>query len=263
MHQTEHNVFISYARADLDWVSAMVNLLKAGGAKVFMDIRDIAYGDDWRQVLVEKLGAVERVLVFWSTNAAGSQWVEEEFTIAIRNGKRVVPVPIDDTPLPVSLARFHALTDLKPILQQSLAANPVPVPPAAPGANKGSPALRVWAVAALATLVIGPAIFFLTQSEIPVPADSGPLGVPIETGQTVGVPGRWFLLATLLLGVLAVGVTRWLKRRAERARVREVFRRYLPPHLPEAATVGASPVDVDVTLGRRVVELVFREPGLK
>ena len=40
-----------------------------------------------------------------------------------------------------------------------------------------------------------------------------------------------------MLGVLAVGVTRWLKRRAEPARVREVFRRYLLPHLPEAATV--------------------------
>ena len=43
-----------------------------------MDIRDIAYGDDWRQVLVEKLVPWNGCLVFWSTNAAGSQWVEEE-----------------------------------------------------------------------------------------------------------------------------------------------------------------------------------------
>lgn len=66
MDQTAHSVFISYARDDSDWVTAMVNLLIAGGAKVFMDVRDIAYGDKWEEVLLSKLREVERVLVFWA-----------------------------------------------------------------------------------------------------------------------------------------------------------------------------------------------------
>lgn len=60
MEQSAHAVFISYAHADRDWVTIAVNLLKAGGAKVFMDVRDIAYGDNWEHVLLEKRSGLLR-----------------------------------------------------------------------------------------------------------------------------------------------------------------------------------------------------------
>ena len=78
MQQAAHSVFISYARADSDWVTIAVNLLRAGGARVFMDIRDLAYGDKWEEVLLSKLQEVERVRVFWSRHAADSEWVDRE-----------------------------------------------------------------------------------------------------------------------------------------------------------------------------------------
>ena len=71
----QHTVFVSYAREDRDWVSVATNLLTAGGAKVFMDVRDVAYGDRWEDVLTKTLRKVERVLVFWSRHAAASEWV--------------------------------------------------------------------------------------------------------------------------------------------------------------------------------------------
>ena len=93
-----HAVFISYVREDHDWVNAAVNLLIADGAQVFMDVCDIKYGDKWRDVLKSKLREAERVMVLWSKYAAESEWVTEEWEVSVQNGKRLVPVPIDDTP---------------------------------------------------------------------------------------------------------------------------------------------------------------------
>jgi hypothetical protein len=59
-------------------------------------------------------------MVFWSKHAAESSWVKEEWEVALQIGKRLVPVPIDDTPLPAGLSQFQALTNLKPVLQPGL-----------------------------------------------------------------------------------------------------------------------------------------------
>ncbi len=117
MPTDRHTVFISYARADSELVTVAANLLRAGGAKVFMDVRDIDYGDDWKAVLIAKIHEVERVLVFWSKKAAISEWVKREWELALELGKRLVPVPLDDTPLPHRMARFQALKDLAPLFE--------------------------------------------------------------------------------------------------------------------------------------------------
>lgn len=113
VEQAQHTVFFSYAREDREWVGIVANILAAGGATVFMDVRDLEFGDRWEDVLMQKLKVVHRVLVFWSKNAAKSKWVEREYKTALTNGKRVVPVPIDDTPLSKELSQFHALMDFK------------------------------------------------------------------------------------------------------------------------------------------------------
>jgi hypothetical protein len=113
---SKHSVFISYARADSNWVAIAVNLLVAAGTKVFMDVRDVSYGDPWEEVLLSKLREVERVLIFWSKSAALSEWVRKEWQFALGNGKRLVPVPIDDTPLPKALSQFQAMNDLRDLI---------------------------------------------------------------------------------------------------------------------------------------------------
>ena len=104
-------VFVSYSRKDSPQVEKAVELLEAGGADIFRDIDDIQYGDRWETVIREKLAEAERVLVFWSSNALLSEWVNREWSIAIAMQKRVVPILLDPTPLPVELGQFHALTN--------------------------------------------------------------------------------------------------------------------------------------------------------
>lgn len=104
-------VFVSYSRKDSPQVEKAVELLEAGGADIFRDIDDIQYGDRWETVIREKLAEAERVLVFWSSNAQLSEWVNREWSIAIAMQKRVVPILLDPTPLPLELGQFHALTN--------------------------------------------------------------------------------------------------------------------------------------------------------
>ncbi len=110
----QRTVFVSYARKDSDRIRRAVALLEAGGAQVFRDIDDIDFGDDWEEVITRQLQECERVMVFWSANAKESEWVNKEYTIALAQQKRMVPVLLDDTPLPPELSRYHALTDFMP-----------------------------------------------------------------------------------------------------------------------------------------------------
>jgi hypothetical protein len=111
-----HTVFISYAREDSQWVYRAADLLRAGGAEVFLDAQDIPFGDRWKDRIVSTLNEVERVLVFWSEHAAKSEWVQREWRLALDLRKRLVPVILDRTPLPPLLREFQALTELVPML---------------------------------------------------------------------------------------------------------------------------------------------------
>ena len=107
-------VFVSYSRKDSDRIQQAVALLEAGGAQVFRDIDDIKFGDDWEEVITRTLQECERVMIFWSANAKASEWVGREYTIALTQQKRMVPVLLDSTPLPPELSRYHALTNFMP-----------------------------------------------------------------------------------------------------------------------------------------------------
>ncbi|MEZ5536842.1 MAG: TIR domain-containing protein [Thiolinea sp.] len=110
----QRTVFVSYARKDSEPVQHAVALLEAGGAQVFRDIDDIAFGDQWEDVITRKLQECERVMVFWSRNASESEWVGKEYGIALTQKKRLVPVLLDSTPLPPELSKYHALTNFMP-----------------------------------------------------------------------------------------------------------------------------------------------------
>jgi len=75
-------VFISYSHRDREIVSAAARLLRSGGATVFQDIADIKAGTRWKAALFQALDQCERVMVFWSSAAASSEWVEREWRSA-------------------------------------------------------------------------------------------------------------------------------------------------------------------------------------
>jgi hypothetical protein len=113
---TPKRAFISYAREDQDFVHFVVKLLRAGGAEVFLDVADIEFGEKWEEALENGMLKCERILVFWSATAKASEWVQQEWQLAIKLGKRIVPITLDETPLPDALSQFQGIPGLKNLL---------------------------------------------------------------------------------------------------------------------------------------------------
>jgi hypothetical protein len=263
MEQAAHSVFISYARADSDWVTIAVNLLRAGGAKVFMDIRDLAYGDRWEEVLVSKLHEVERVMVFWSRHAADSEWVNREWQLALNNGKRLVPVPIDDTPLPDDLSQYQALTDLMPLLRQSAPVAPAPAPAAAPVHDRAVPRASsgVWlrALGMAAAIVVPVAVLALIaipQFPAPLPTEGPPTQPPVYA-QEAAILWPWIVGAAVFIALIVWLGIRWKRQRRQGKLPEDTVE---PDSSPVAAGEPTHVSRPPEALGRRVVDMVFSDP---
>ena len=66
--------------------------------------RDIPAGVPWRQAMALAIVRARTVLVAWSRSAAASPEIGAEWRLAIATGARVVPVLLDDAPMPAELA---------------------------------------------------------------------------------------------------------------------------------------------------------------
>lgn len=233
-------VFVSYARVDRLAVEPAVDLLRAGGVEVFVDVLSIGFGERWKDVLIDALARCERVLVFWSRAAAASEWVDREWRSALAMGKKIVPTLLDRTPLPAELAEFQAitrlLTDSAPAASIERTGRPPPSPsqshrrpqpqpsagPPAAAAPRGARKPFVLAAAGLlgvATLVAG-ALWLQQGSEPPsvtLPPPGPPASGPIDGafGSMLVESGPlWLVLAVIVLLLITLGRRRARSRGA-------------------------------------------------
>lgn len=100
-------IFISYRHSDDARVGRVADALEArfGRTSVFRDVGSIAGGADFARVLDSAIQESSVVLVAigpdWSERLAQSNdFVRREVAAALEQGKKVVPVLLDDTPLP-------------------------------------------------------------------------------------------------------------------------------------------------------------------
>lgn len=100
-------IFISYSRADLNTVLELEQSLLARGVEVWRDQHSIRGGEQWPKAIGEALAACDAVLLAWSTNSASTAAVEFEWNTAIALGKKIIPLMLDETPLPASLKTFN------------------------------------------------------------------------------------------------------------------------------------------------------------
>ena len=228
-------VFISYSRVNGEVVSIAAKLLRAGGATVFQDVVDIEYGSDWQEALARAIRQCERVLVFWSLAASTSEWVEREWRMALKAGKRIVPMLLDKTPLPAELSRFNGMPELMQFLmlvKQPPQAAPEPSPSLLPSRpapmRQGRPRFMLPAVGvAFGAVFCGVLFYALLRADRPgdavviaappasaaVPA--GPASAPASAvADAVGMPAAgWALAIIVALLLLAGGVALSLLRR--------------------------------------------------
>lgn len=98
---------ILYSREDADPAGRLQQVV-ALYDQVFMD-RDMLPGVAWRQEIAGRIRSSKRVLVLWSTHAATSMELGAEWRLALAFGVPVVPVLLDDTPLPATLDEVQGI----------------------------------------------------------------------------------------------------------------------------------------------------------
>ncbi len=86
--------------------------MRLSGADVWFDEWEIRAGDSIPGKVNDALETVDTVVLLWSADADRSKWVRAEFETALARGMedgslRVIPVLLDDTPLPALLRRIR------------------------------------------------------------------------------------------------------------------------------------------------------------
>jgi TIR domain len=104
------NVFISYSPADSELVSAIVSLLCANNSSLACcDADSMRTSGRWREELGTAISESNVVLVFWCHHSQTSYEVRKEFALALEQGKDILPLLMDGTPLPSKLANRRTI----------------------------------------------------------------------------------------------------------------------------------------------------------
>lgn len=97
-------IFISYARDDgLEVATELANRLRAADHEVFLDMHSIRAGTRWRVELDRRIKGSDLIVVLVTEGSNNSDYVYEEVVKADKHGKIIVPVRVNNTPLPVHL----------------------------------------------------------------------------------------------------------------------------------------------------------------
>jgi len=95
-------VFISYSRKDLSFVSQLVADLKKAGFDVWYDVSGLGGGSRWRSEIENALRRSQFVLVVLSPDSIASEWVEREFLFASNLRRKIVPLMYRACELPLN-----------------------------------------------------------------------------------------------------------------------------------------------------------------
>jgi hypothetical protein len=104
-------IFISYAREDgAPLAQELANRLRAQEHKVFLDVESIRGGAQWKKELKKYVNWSDILVVLVTPCSNESDYVYEEVNQAEKQGKKLIPLQINNTPLPVHLrGTWHAI----------------------------------------------------------------------------------------------------------------------------------------------------------
>ena len=100
------DVFLSYAREDIEQAQQIADALAHGGWTVWWDPK-IRTGTEWEQVLLPELEIARCVVVLWSSRSIRSDWVLKEVEAAAERTV-LVPALIEMSPIPATANTIQA-----------------------------------------------------------------------------------------------------------------------------------------------------------
>ncbi len=101
--ENKPKVFISYSRKDIHFARRLAGDLEQAGFDVWWDISDLKGGDDWVRFIPAAITSSQYFVVLLSPNSVQSEWVEKEYSYAIRLRKKIIPAMIKPCEVPFSL----------------------------------------------------------------------------------------------------------------------------------------------------------------
>jgi len=105
-------VFISYARTDMGFADAIVEVLEKHDIEVLIDRRDLPYGEEWKPELLDFVRRSDAVVFIVSPRSIASRWCGWEVEQVKAESKRLVPIVLEQVPtadLPSEIADVHLL----------------------------------------------------------------------------------------------------------------------------------------------------------
>ncbi len=99
----KYDVFLSYSRADTERVAPLRDELRRLGYEVFFDVQSIDPGEQWKRRLERSIGASRTIVLCWSQNTRGSEYITFEYSRGEALHKPILPWLLDKTPLPAML----------------------------------------------------------------------------------------------------------------------------------------------------------------
>lgn len=111
-------IFISYARANEDFVRKLADFLRLNGFDVWFDKDSLLAGDDWQSVIFREISNARIFLVCFSAESMDHRgYFHKEMRIAMDvaqtippNVLYIVPIRINHCPIPEVLSRYHVLS---------------------------------------------------------------------------------------------------------------------------------------------------------
>jgi hypothetical protein len=99
----KYDVFLSYSRADTERVAPLRDELRRLGYEVFFDVQSIDPGEQWKRRLERSIAASRTIVLCWSQNTRGSEYITFEYSRGEALHKPILPWLLDKTPLPAML----------------------------------------------------------------------------------------------------------------------------------------------------------------
>ena len=102
-------IFVSYSSKDQVFVDQLFARLKESGYFAWLNTESITKGFHWHEEMMKGLGETDILLLVVSPDSIASNWVKQEWKFFLQSGKKVLPILLRETKVPVSLSKIEMI----------------------------------------------------------------------------------------------------------------------------------------------------------